>query len=205
MKNVISTLLLCLLSLGLVQAQEQGKKDKNKRGFQEKGELLIGVHGLNISSTSEALVDYPTLADQGLQFSVARFHKNKKMRGLRIGYGTYLSDVTISPVPSDVNWSVYGFRRGYLNKKRLSIFHELGLGGDRHFATDALLIEEETRAWWDIFVETRIGASARIGKRLGLEASIGVRMGTDNFSPDDDYTFKARVVSGVGLNYYIRS
>ena len=127
------------------------------------------------------------------------------MRGLRIGHGTFVSNMPITPAPSDINWSVYGFRRGYINKKRLSIFHEIGLGGDRHYVSNSLLIEEDNRAWWDIFVETRLGASARIGKRLGLEASIGVRIGTDNFSPDDDYAFKARVVSGVGLNYYIRS
>ncbi|MEL6592093.1 MAG: hypothetical protein AAFQ68_18505 [Bacteroidota bacterium] len=193
-----STLLLSLLLLGgSIQAQ-----DGQKPAFREAGETMISLQGLRLYSTRELNTPYPILPANNLQISIAKFHKPQKMRGLKIGYGSYLGDAAVIPRVEGTTLSAVAFMRGYRGTKRLSVFSETSIGTDRQFVSSTNNLPEGNRIWWDVYLQSSFGLDARIGKRLGVEGSIGVRAGTDNYFTNDELAFKFRVVSNVGINYF---
>ncbi|MEL7531008.1 MAG: hypothetical protein AAFN10_06860 [Bacteroidota bacterium] len=203
MKKLITYLFVLALGITGLQAQDYDydfdfdcdKKSERKRDFQNRGERMLSINGLNLGGAT-TLDGIRNIDQFGITATYGKFYKNTKMRGIRVNYQS-LNDIA-------THLSGYVFKRNYTGNGRLALFSEFGVGleSNQSFISTPTVSGQQLN-WYDAHADAKLGASLRLGKRLGMEVSGGVRLGTQNAFAPERVSFGTSWTSSWGISYFL--
>ncbi|MEL7340104.1 MAG: hypothetical protein AAGM67_06425 [Bacteroidota bacterium] len=193
MKKLFALIALFTLSFATIQAQSCDKDDSPR--FQNRGERMLSLNGLNIGGATR--IGQPIVNDQfGITATYGKFYRDKKMRGLRVGYQSLSSVAT--------NLSGYLFKRNYTGTGRVALYSEIGIGlaSNQSFVATPTAQQQQI-SWYDAHADAKLGASLRLGRRIGLEIDGGLRLNTENAFTPEQLGFSSGWVSSMGISYFL--